>query len=52
MCQDSGTGDIIVRCNADTPNTREEQKKPSHWLTSETLVFDWMIMVFLDSRNY
>lgn len=42
MCQDSDTGDIIVRCNTDTPNTREVGMVASHWMESEKLRSDWM----------
>ena len=47
MCQDSDTGDIIVRCNTDTPNTREVGMVASHWMESEKFCSDWMPPGFL-----
>ena len=47
MCQDSDTGDIIVRCNTDTPNTREVRTGAYHWMESEKLRSDWMPLGFL-----
>ena len=47
MCQDSDTGDIIVRCNTDTPNTREVGMVASHLMEPEKLRSDWIPPGFL-----
>ena len=47
MCQDWDTGDIIVRCNTDTPNTRGGQMEGPHWIKSGKLCSDWMPPTFL-----